>query len=204
MSKGTRMVRGIVLGDACVGKTAVINQFVNREFSGHYKATIGSDFISKQMELDDGFVTLQIWDTAGQERYRSLGSSFYRHADCCIIVYDISNHHSFDSILSWIDDFTPYIEGEKNDFPFLLLGNKSDLDAREVSYDEGKAISEQNNMMFFEVSAKTSENINNGFQAVAQLAIERKLSNASKTVVLPNKSSSIEIVKKEEKTNGCC
>ena len=90
-----RIKKVLLLGDAAVGKTSVLNQFVNRDFAASYRATIGSDFLSRQIEIDDRFLTLQIWDTAGQERFKSLGPTFYRGTDCCIFVYDVTNPESF-------------------------------------------------------------------------------------------------------------
>jgi Ras-related protein Rab-7A len=78
------MLKLLLLGDAGVGKTSILKQFMNSEFSAQYKATIGSDFSSKQLDVDGKFVTLQVWDTAGQERFQSLGPLFYRGTICCI------------------------------------------------------------------------------------------------------------------------
>uniref|UniRef100_A0A8C6VBJ8 RAB7A, member RAS oncogene family n=1 Tax=Naja naja TaxID=35670 RepID=A0A8C6VBJ8_NAJNA len=69
-----------------VGKTSLMNQYVNKKFSNQYKATIGADFLTKEVMVDDRLVTMQIWDTAGQERFQSLGVAFYRGADCCVLV----------------------------------------------------------------------------------------------------------------------
>ena len=76
----------IILGDSGVGKTSLMNQFVNKKFSNQYKATIGADFLTKEVMVDDRLVTMQIWDTAGQERFQSLGVAFYRGADSCVLV----------------------------------------------------------------------------------------------------------------------
>jgi len=78
-----------------VGKTSVMNRYSSGKFTGQYKATIGADFLSKEIFVSDQFgvrrpVTLQIWDTAGQERFQSLGNSFYRGSDACLLVYDIT------------------------------------------------------------------------------------------------------------------
>jgi hypothetical protein len=73
-------------GEAAVGKTSIMNQFVNRRFTNHYRATIGTDFLTKTIKVDGRDVTLQIWDTAGQERFQSLGVAFYRGSDCCVLV----------------------------------------------------------------------------------------------------------------------
>ena len=78
-----------------------MNQYVNKRFSQQYKATIGADFLTKEVMIDDKLVTLQIWDTAGQERFQSLGVAFYRGADCCVMVYDITAVKTFESLTSW-------------------------------------------------------------------------------------------------------
>ncbi|KUF84732.1 Ras-related protein Rab-7a [Phytophthora nicotianae] len=85
------LLKLIILGDSGVGKTSLMNQYVNQKFSNQYKATIGADFLTKEIMLDDKLVTMQIWDTAGQERFQSLGVAFYRGADACVLVYDITN-----------------------------------------------------------------------------------------------------------------
>uniref|UniRef100_A0A8C3Y9J8 RAB7A, member RAS oncogene family n=3 Tax=Passeriformes TaxID=9126 RepID=A0A8C3Y9J8_CATUS len=80
------LLKVIILGDSGVGKTSLMNQYVNKKFSNQYKATIGADFLTKEVMVDDRLVTMQIWDTAGQERFQSLGVAFYRGADCCVLV----------------------------------------------------------------------------------------------------------------------
>eukprot|EP01084_Bolivina_argentea_P049714 91424_1 len=83
------LLKVVILGDASVGKTSIRNRFVNDKFSKEYKATIGADFLTKEIFIDDKSVTIQIWDTAGQERFQSLGVAFYRGSDSCILLYDI-------------------------------------------------------------------------------------------------------------------
>merc|ERR1711907_196636 len=121
------LLKVIILGDSGVGKTSLMNQFVNRKFSNAYKATIGADFLTKEVMLEDKLVTMQIWDTAGQERFQSLGVAFYRGADACVLVYDITNQKSFEQLDSWRDEFL--IQAGPRDpenFPFVVLGNKVD------------------------------------------------------------------------------
>lgn len=89
------LLKVIVLGDSSVGKTSLMNQYVNRKFSNQYKATIGADFLSKEVTVDDRTVTIQIWDTAGQERFQSLGVAFYRGADCCVLGNLIEQSFAF-------------------------------------------------------------------------------------------------------------
>ena len=88
-----------------VGKTSLMNQYVNKKFSSQYKATIGADFLTKEVQVDDRLVTMQIWDTAGQERFQSLGVAFYRGADCCVLVYDVNSSKSFENLENWRDEF---------------------------------------------------------------------------------------------------
>ncbi|KAG0908214.1 hypothetical protein G6F33_009903 [Rhizopus arrhizus] len=116
--------------DSGVGKTSLINQYANNKFSSHYKATIGADFLTKEIVInDDTLVTMQIWDTAGQERFQSLGVAFYRGADCCVLVYDVNNTASYQSLEGWHDEFLLQASPRDPDrFPFVILGNKVDVD----------------------------------------------------------------------------
>uniref|UniRef100_A0A0D6R147 Uncharacterized protein n=1 Tax=Araucaria cunninghamii TaxID=56994 RepID=A0A0D6R147_ARACU len=119
----------IVLGDSGVGKTSMLTQYVYKRFTTQYKSTIGADFMTKELQVDDKLVTLQIWDTAGQERFQSLGVAFYRGADCCVLVYDVNVLKSFEDLDNWYHEFLNQanpLEPEK--FPFFLVGNKIDVD----------------------------------------------------------------------------
>jgi Ras-related protein Rab-7A len=169
------MLKLLLLGDAGVGKTSLLNQFVNREFTAQYKATIGSDFSSKQLDVDGKFVTLQIWDTAGQERFQSLGPTFYRGTDCCILVYDVTRPPSFESINKWRSEFSQQLGlSNADDFPFLLFGNKSDLPSKAVQPSAAREYAEMNGgMLFYEVSAKTGDNVQTGFEAIVKKALEK-------------------------------
>ena len=120
-SRKKLLLKVIILGDSGVGKTSLMDQYVNRKFSNQYKATIGADFLTKEITIDDKQVTLQIWDTAGQERFQSLGVAFYRGADACVLVYDVTNQNSFKTLETWRDEFL--IQASPRDcdnFPFLL------------------------------------------------------------------------------------
>merc|ERR1712130_339924 len=122
-------------GDSGVGKTSLMNKFVNDKFSKQYKATIGADFLTKEILIDDKLVTMQIWDTAGQERFQSLGVAFYRGADACILVFDLTSKKSFENLDTWREEFLVQSGPSDHDsFPFVVLGNKSDLkDSRVVT-----------------------------------------------------------------------
>lgn len=105
-----------------------MERFVEHRFSHQYKATIGADFFPKDVIIDDKPVNLQIWDTAGQERYQSLGSAFYRGADACVLVYDMTDARSFDALDSWRDEFLiSAAPRDPDSFPFVVMGNKVDV-----------------------------------------------------------------------------
>ncbi|EGN95592.1 hypothetical protein SERLA73DRAFT_186692 [Serpula lacrymans var. lacrymans S7.3] len=155
----------VLLGDQSVGKTSLITRFMYDTFDNTYQATIGIDFLSKTMYLEDRTVRLQLWDTAGQERFRSLIPSYIRDSSVAIVVFDITNRQSFLSTSKWIDD----VRSERgNDVIIVLVGNKADLsDKRQVTLEEATAKSTQLNIMFMETSAKAGHNVKGLFKKIA-------------------------------------
>merc|ERR1712010_294011 len=114
----------VFLGDQSVGKTSIITRFMYDKFDSTYQATIGIDFLSKTMYLEDRTVRLQLWDTAGQERFRSLIPSYIRDSTVAVVVYDVTNRASFANTERWIAD----VRAERgDDVVFVLVGNKTDL-----------------------------------------------------------------------------
>ncbi|KMT18153.1 hypothetical protein BVRB_2g031820 [Beta vulgaris subsp. vulgaris] len=178
-SRRRMLLKVIILGDSGVGKTSLMNQFVNHKFTNQYKATIGADFLTKEVQIDDRLFTLQIWDTAGQERFQSLGVAFYRGADCCVLVNDVNVMKSFDNLNRWREDFllqaSPH---DPENFPFVVLGNKIDVDggnSRVVSAKKAKAwCASKGNIPYFETSAKDGTNVEAAFQCIAKNAIKNE------------------------------
>nr|KAI8878215.1 hypothetical protein K501DRAFT_326132 [Backusella circina FSU 941] len=172
------LLKVIILGDSGVGKTSLMNQYVNKKFSGQYKATIGADFLTKEVMVDDKLVTMQIWDTAGQERFQSLGVAFYRGADCCVLVYDVNNNKSYESLGQWHDEFLVQASPRDPDnFPFVVLGNKVDVDEskRMVSQKRAMAFCQaKGNIPYFETSAKEAINVEQAFQTIAKNALQQE------------------------------
>lgn len=95
----------VVLGDSSVGKTSIMHKYVKQSFNKSYKPTIGADFMTKELFVDEKLVTIQIWDTAGQERFMTLGPAFYKGADCCVITYDICDARTFENLETWREEF---------------------------------------------------------------------------------------------------
>jgi len=172
------LLKVIILGDSGVGKTSLMNQYVNKKFSNQYKATIGADFLTKEVIVDDRVVTMQIWDTAGQERFQSLGVAFYRGADCCVLCFDVNNAKSFETLDSWRDEFL--IQASPRDpenFPFVVLGNKVDQEESKRTISEKRATAWCNtkgNIPFFETSAKEAINVEEAFQTIAKNALQQE------------------------------
>lgn len=105
-----------------------MNKYVYKQYKSGYIPTIGTDFLVKELFLDDKTVSLQLWDTSGQERFLSLGVSFYRGSDGCILVYDVNTYESFLNLQKWREEFLKYASPDDPDnFPFIVIGNKSDL-----------------------------------------------------------------------------
>jgi len=155
----------VLLGDQSVGKTSLITRFMYDTFDNTYQATIGIDFLSKTMYLEDRTVRLQLWDTAGQERFRSLIPSYIRDSSVAIVVFDITNRASFLSTSKWIED----VRSERgNDVIIVLVGNKADLsEKRQVTLEEATAKSTELNILFMETSAKAGHNVKSLFKKIA-------------------------------------
>ena len=162
-----------------VGKTALMHQYMEKTFISNFKPTIGADFLSKDILIEDKAVTFQLWDTAGQERYQSLGSAFYKGADGCVLVYDISDSKSFESIAKWREDFLSQVSTkDPSKFPFVLLGNKVDKESeRKVPSVQALTFCKQfQNIQYFETSAKDGTNVKESFESISKQAIENQSS----------------------------
>ncbi|KAI8892933.1 ras family-domain-containing protein [Globomyces pollinis-pini] len=155
----------VLLGEQSVGKTSIMTRFLYGTFDSTYQATIGIDFFSKNMYMEDRTIRLQLWDTAGQERFRSLIPSYIRDSSVAVVVYDISSRTSFNNTAKWIDDVR---QERGEDVMVVLVGNKSDLgDKREITSEEGEKRANELKVMFIETSAKTGYNVQALFKKIA-------------------------------------
>ena len=157
----------IIVGDSGVGKSCLSIKATRNYFEDFYSPTVGFEFLTFNVKVDEKIVKLQIWDTCGQEVYRSLISSFYRSASLAIIVYSIENEASFNNIEKWLND----IKTQSNpDVKIFLIGNKADLeDKRKITKATGEKFCQEHQISFFaETSAKTGFNVENVFVEVAK------------------------------------
>ena len=190
----------MLLGDSTVGKTSILRRYCKNEFSNKYATTIGIDFQFKNMIKFDKRIRLQIWDTAGQERYKVVAKNYFNSSDGFVILYDITNKESFQNVTSWVSQINDIASKAVK---FILFGNKNDLEeARIVKKNEGENMAKKYSMLFYETSAKTGENINEGFDFLVNeiLKEDGRLSKLSK------KSDAVDLTssKKGNNKRGCC
>lgn len=162
----------VFVGNEAVGKTSMITRYVNGHFDASYEATIGVDFLTKQVfRNSEEKIKLQLWDTAGQERFRSLIPSYIRNTHVACLIFDITDRNSFECIKFWLEQLKQHHKKPKQ-LKLFLIGNKTDLeDSRAVDSDEGFALANKLGMHdYFEVSAKSGDHIDDMFdQIVAKL-----------------------------------
>ncbi|XP_023693056.1 ras-related protein Rab-7a isoform X2 [Paramormyrops kingsleyae] len=164
----------ILIGNSGVGKSSFMNQYVNHRFTNTYRATIGADFLTKEITVDGRLIVLQIWDTAGTERFQSLGNALYRGAHCCLLLFDVSSMTSFSSLSDWLKEFLVQADPpEPTSFPFVVIGNKTDLRKREVPQRLALDWCKKVGAKYFEGSAKEGVDVDKPFQTAARAALQR-------------------------------
>jgi len=160
----------IIVGDVGVGKSCLLTQFTDKSFKPNHDLTIGVEFGMKHAIVDKVPIKLQIWDTAGQESFKSITRSYYRCAAGALLVYDVSRRSSFEHLHCWLEDLRRYTD---EGTVIMLVGNKSDLENREVSLAEGEAFARYHGLLFCEASAKTNVQVECAFLDVARMICRR-------------------------------
>mgnify|MGYP003351278271 CR=1 FL=1 len=173
--KNKRNIKIVILGDCYVGKTSILKRYVENKYNNDYKYTIAINFLVKTVVINNIKNSVYLWDTAGSERFRTINSLFYRSTDACIVVFDLTKIKTFSNINYWMDEFllnTSPVDAEN--FPFVLLGNKSDLtNDYDVSDRMIEKLCKERNIKYFSVSAKTSENLEEAINYIIEKAIDR-------------------------------
>ena len=216
-NENEEILKIVLIGESSVGKTSIINQFIEKTFQDNLNSTIAGTFNSKLIRCEDlnKSLKLEIWDTAGQERYRSVSKMFYKDADVALLVYDITNKTTFEALNNyWIKQV---LENSFKNILLYIIANKSDLiDIEQVDEEEARNYSKSINASFFAISAKDSISINELFKDIA-----KKYSGAKNVKIMDTsdddnndfqfekiRKDSIKITKKvinkDKKKKSCC
>ena len=173
----------ILIGSSGAGKTSMLLRFCEDRFSDTHMATIGVDFKTKTLNIENKLLKVQLWDTAGQEKFKSITRSYYKNSHGCLAVYDVTNRQTFEEVMELVEysttnmsEFARYGggEGSSTNYNIVLVGNKCDMDSkRQVSFEEGERLAARYNVPFYETSAKKNLNIDEVFYEVALQALRR-------------------------------
>ena len=155
----------IFVGDTNVGKTAIANRLSRNRFDCHYDATIGVDFSSLTLDINEKRIKTHIWDTAGQECFSSIITTYYRGVAGAVLVFDVGRESSFKKCNYWLNQVLG--KGTCDHIPSLfLIGNKCDRDKRVVSREDAENFAKENNMLYFETSAKKDINVHESYKKI--------------------------------------
>ena len=190
----------IVIGESRVGKTSLIKRYTKDQFGGVYLTTVGIDFQNKTIEIEDKKVKLQVWDTAGQERFRNVAKNYFQSTQGFLLVFDITDKESFQKLNDfWIGQLKMNAPEKAKS---VLVGNKSDLAGqRQVSIEEAEEFAKDNNLKYYEVSAKEGTKVVELFFYLANEIYQSHTYeefNENKTITLK-----IEKSKKKDKKKCC-
>ncbi|PWA78030.1 Ran GTPase [Artemisia annua] len=200
----------VLIGDSGVGKSNLLSRFTRNEFNLETKSTIGVEFATRSLDVDNKVIKAQIWDTAGQERYRAITSAYYRGAVGALLVYDVTRRATFENIGRWLKELKDHTDPN---IVVMLIGNKSDLrHLLAVSTEEGKTLAEAESLYFMETSALEATNVESAFsevitqiyKIVSKKAVEVGDEGASASV--PTKGATIDVKDDSSglKRFGCC
>ncbi|KAI7685407.1 Ras-related protein Rab-18 [Sarcoptes scabiei] len=181
----------LIIGESFVGKSSLLIRYTDDTFSDDVSATIGVDFKTKKIKIDNNWINLAIWDTAGSERFRALTPNFYRGAHGVIFVYDVTVRNSFDRLNSWFDELNAF--ADRPNIVKMLVGNKIDKENREISRKEGMAWARSHNTLFIEASAKTKEEVECAFEELVEKIIQTPGLWESNSIISASIASSFKI-----------
>ena len=166
-------IKIITLGETAVGKSSFIIRYAQDKFSSNYISTLGLDYRQRKIKLEDGReINLRLFDTAGQERYKSISVNLIKKANGILLIYDITNKDSFNSIGKWMESID---EVSSANTKVILVGNKIDMEGeRQVTKEEGERRAKEYNIPFYETSCKNGININEVFSRITKEILNKK------------------------------
>lgn len=191
------MIKLIILGNASVGKSNFIFRFTSNQFTEEKKEAIGFEYQSKTIAFGNSksIIKLQIWDTPGQDKYMSVNKNLILRVQGIILMYDISKRESFDNLKYWLKSIKEISEV----IPIILVANKNDVEDRLVSTEEGAALAKEFNLSFVEASAKADVNVQETFQLITGIILDKVKSKAHNTSIEP-----IKLSYQQKKQGGNC
>lgn len=195
----------LTIGDSAVGKTCLVLRFTENKYSTDFMSTVGIDFKIKICKIKGKTVKLQVWDTSGQERFKTITNKYYKSGDGILLVYDVTNLNSFLSLKDWMKQIEL---NAKENIQKILVGNKSDMLNRKVSYEEGEAVAKYFGIPFFETSAKENLNVNEMFRNITlRITDQTETSDKAKSgKLLKDKANEIQrkmIMKDDQGCKNC-
>lgn len=201
----------VLIGDSGVGKSNLLSRFTRNEFNLDSKSTIGVEFATRSIQIDNKTIKAQIWDTAGQERYRAITSAYYRGAVGALLVYDISKSLSFENVTRWLKELRDHAD---SNIVIMLVGNKTDQrHLRAVPTEDGKNFASENGLSFIETSALEATNVDLAFQniltSIYQIVSSKSLQEDGPDVSKkfdPREGNNISLSQEggKEDSKGCC
>ena len=205
----------VLIGDSGVGKSNLLLRFTRNEFNLESKTTIGVEFATKNVRIDNQVIKAQVWDTAGQERYRAITSAYYRGAYGALLVYDITKQNSFENVERWLQELREHAD---SNIVVMLVGNKVYLvNLRAVSREDGAKLAKERSLAFIETSALDYTNVGQAFERVISeihsirsnklgSAGSQGISVGPARSIADKPSSSIRVAEpvSKAKSNSCC
>ena len=166
-----KAIRLSIIGDSKTGKTSILNCFLGQKFTFDMISNIGIDKQEKIMKMNDGTeIKVIIWDTAGQERFHSISSGTIKNSQGIIVAFALDDLSSFNNVITWLQD----VREISTNIPIVLFGNKCDLvDNRKVEKEEAEEFANNNEVTYFETSAKENINIKEGFDKIIEEAFKK-------------------------------
>ena len=202
-SEDEKEIKVILLGNSGVGKTSIINRYVNNVYNSNCETTLGSTYSTREVIKDNVVYKLNLWDTTGQEKYHSITNLFIKGSSIVILVYSIDLLSSFEGLNYWYNSIKENLEG--NNYVLAVVGSKSDLINEEeevVSEDEAKNFAKERNAIFKLVSSKEDPvGINNLFDMLLDELIRMNYITVKDSYVIKRKKNKDD---KEKKKKKCC
>ena len=187
----------LILGMSEVGKTCLLINYFDKKFKENNISTIGIDFKTKFFKFDENKVKINYVDTAGQERFHAISSNYLKNANGILLVYAVNSRASFSLLKDWMKEVKNHAN---QNFSIIILGNKCDVEDREVTLEEGENFAKKINSKVYEVSAKTGYNVAEAFDEIARMTYEKDKEGK----IRQRESIRFEDVGTDKKKKKCC